>query len=346
MQQCAEPSFDGDLPAAATPSILTDRRELALVAVERTRMPMVITDAQQADNPIVLANRAFLDLTGYSAEEVIGRNCRFLQGPDTAAQELDRIREALARGDGDIVVELLNYRKNGSSFWNQLEISPIHDASGKLLYHFASQKDVSARRRAQEQEVTERILLKEVDHRAMNALALVQSMVRLSRTDNVEQFSASVIGRVDALARAHRLLASKNWMGADLAELLAMEGGSMLVDAQGPTTILPALWVQPLTLLIHELMSNARKHGSGRDQAQALVIRWGANPAELALQWFEHNGATGREAPRAGLGLKLARGIVEQQLGGQLILNWGQGGLQADITLPWTHQSRSADTSL
>jgi PAS domain S-box-containing protein len=84
--------------------MLHDRRELALVAVERTRMPMVITDPRQPDNPIVLANQAFLDLTGYTADEVLGQNCRFLQGPDTAAEDVDSIRAA--------------YRISSSSMWS------------------------------------------------------------------------------------------------------------------------------------------------------------------------------------------------------------------------------------
>jgi PAS domain-containing protein len=70
----------GDKPAAASPVGLADRTELAFVAMERTRMPMCITDPRQPDNPIVLSNHAFLELTGYTAEEVIGRNCRFCRG--------------------------------------------------------------------------------------------------------------------------------------------------------------------------------------------------------------------------------------------------------------------------
>jgi len=81
MQIDAATSFEGDSPVAADGDVLADRRELALVAVERTRMPMVITDPRKPDNPIVLANQAFLDLTGYAASEVLGRNCRFCKDP-------------------------------------------------------------------------------------------------------------------------------------------------------------------------------------------------------------------------------------------------------------------------
>src|ERR1700712_3063744 len=92
----ASSDLHGDSPAAALPGMMLDRRELALVAVERTRMPMVVTDPRQPDAPIGLANQAFLDLTGYTAEEVIGRNCRFLQGPETSAAAIEEIRVAVA----------------------------------------------------------------------------------------------------------------------------------------------------------------------------------------------------------------------------------------------------------
>src|SRR3954471_11173822 len=103
-------------------------------------MPMVLSDARQEDNPIVLANQAFLDLTGYTAREVLGRNCRFLQGPGTSAADVEEIRLGLAAGR-DVDVEIVNYRKDGSSFINQLAISPVIGADGTLLYYFGSQKD-------------------------------------------------------------------------------------------------------------------------------------------------------------------------------------------------------------
>ncbi|MEL6062011.1 MULTISPECIES: PAS domain-containing protein [unclassified Methylobacterium] len=111
-------------------------------AVRATRMPMIITDPSQYDNPIVFVNDAFLKLTGYTRLEVTGRNCRFLQGPGTDPAAIDRLRAAI-RQEKDIRVDLLNYRKDGSTFHNALFVGPVRDAEGKVVYFFASQLDVS-----------------------------------------------------------------------------------------------------------------------------------------------------------------------------------------------------------
>lgn len=110
-------------------------------AVRATRMPMLITDPRLPDNPIVFANDAFGKLTGYTREETLGRNCRFLQGPATDSDSVDRIRIAVATKE-PIEIELLNYRKDGSTFWNRVLISPVFD-EGELTYFFASQFDVT-----------------------------------------------------------------------------------------------------------------------------------------------------------------------------------------------------------
>ena len=111
-------------------------------AVRATRTPMILTDPRQADNPIVFANDAFCRKTGYPREEVLGRNCRFLQGPETDAAAVERIRTAVDAGV-PIEIELRNYRKNGEAFWNRLLIAPVHDAGGRLAFFFANQIDVT-----------------------------------------------------------------------------------------------------------------------------------------------------------------------------------------------------------
>ena len=118
-------------------------------AVKTTRMPMIVTDPNLPDNPIIFANPAFLNMTGYGADEVLGRNCRFLQGADTDPDTVAEIGQAI-REQRETSVEIINYKKNGSAFWNALFVSPVLDGDGRLRYHFASQLDVTRRRDAEE----------------------------------------------------------------------------------------------------------------------------------------------------------------------------------------------------
>ena len=109
---------------------------------------MCLTDPHQPDSPLIFCNAAFEKLTGYTQQEILGRNCRFLQGAETDRSVVAQIRHSLAIGE-DIHEELLNYRKDGTPFWNALFISPVVDSDGSLVYHFASQLDVTRRREAE-----------------------------------------------------------------------------------------------------------------------------------------------------------------------------------------------------
>ena len=136
-------AFDGQ------DAIASHRNDIFFAAIETTRMPMLVTNPKLPDNPIVFANRAFLSMSGYAHHEIIGCNCRFLQGPDTSRATVAAIREAT--GDRrEFSTEILNYRKDGSSFWNALYISPVYNQNKELVYFFASQLDVSRRRDAED----------------------------------------------------------------------------------------------------------------------------------------------------------------------------------------------------
>jgi len=146
-------------------------------AVRATRMPMLITDPRQPDNPIIFANDAFERLTGYGRDETLGQNCRFLQGPGTNDDDITRIRMAIAKRE-PIEIDLLNYRKDGSTFWNRLLISPVFRGDGELTYFFASQFDVSPdRRRMGELETSRAELESEVERRMLD-LANNESRLR------------------------------------------------------------------------------------------------------------------------------------------------------------------------
>ncbi|MGI4732007.1 MAG: PAS domain-containing protein [Janthinobacterium lividum] len=116
-----------------------------VAAVRATRMPMIITNPRLPDNPVVFANEAFCRLSGYPRDEILGRNCRFLQGEATDPAAVARIREAV-RQVQPIEIDVQNFRKNGDTFWNRLLMAPVFDTNGVLAYFFASQVDVTLER--------------------------------------------------------------------------------------------------------------------------------------------------------------------------------------------------------
>jgi two-component system CheB/CheR fusion protein len=156
----------GDKPASALRAGPTSRRKIAdleLVkldaalarlgggtdpfasAVWATRMPIVVTNPRLHDNPMVFVNDAFCHLTGYTRAEMLGRNCRCMQGALTDPESVERLRNAV-RDHLPLDVEIRNYRKDGTAFWNRLHLVPLHDADGTLSYFFASQIDVTLER--------------------------------------------------------------------------------------------------------------------------------------------------------------------------------------------------------
>jgi PAS domain S-box-containing protein len=124
-------------------------RRLLDRAVAASSNGIVITDPKLPDNPIVYVNPAFEKISGYAAEEVRGRNCRFLQAEDRDQSSLDELRVAL-REERECRVVLRNYRKDGTSFWNELYVSPVHDEEGRLTNFVGVQNDITERRRIEE----------------------------------------------------------------------------------------------------------------------------------------------------------------------------------------------------
>ena len=111
---------------------------------------ITLSDPDQPDNPIVYANEAFELITGYNREEIVGHNCRFLQGTDRDQPEIERIREAL-RDQKAVTVTLRNYRKDGTLFYNRFSIRPLLDRQGRLVYYLGIQYDVTDKVEAEEE---------------------------------------------------------------------------------------------------------------------------------------------------------------------------------------------------
>ncbi|MBN9220823.1 MAG: PAS domain-containing protein [Mesorhizobium sp.] len=314
-------------------------------AIRATRMSMIITDPRQQDNPIVFANDAFLRLTGYERQEVIGRNCRFLQGPKTDKEAIGQLRKAIEEV-ADVSVDILNYRKDGSTFWNALYISPVSNDRGELLFYFASQLDVSDRKRSErritadkerfEKAVQDRTreleaaleaqttLLHEVDHRVKNNLQMISSLILMQRrtiTDEAARQSlTTTLERIEALSTVHRrLYQSKDVSRFDVSDF-ARDLISDLVTASGRThinsrldlepVIIPAEKATPVALIVNELVTNALKHAFKEHPD-------GATAGHIGVRMSQPDGHLNIEVSDDGVGM--AGTVAETSFGMRLI---------------------------
>lgn len=185
-------------------------------------------------------------------------------------------------------------------------------------------------------EAQRTLLLHEVNHRARNALSIVQALVRLSTPRDAEG-AAEINGRIAALAGAHDLLAQRDWSGADLVALaegvLAPFRGRGLV-LRGEAVPVPAPQVQPLSMVLHELATNAAKHGA-LSAGGEVELSWQAAADGLVLRWQERGGPPVAGPPRRrGVGTRVIDTLVQVQLGGRIRRDWDLRGLGVEILVP------------
>jgi PAS domain S-box-containing protein len=337
-------------------------------AVRATRMPMVVTDPVRPDNPIIFCNEAFQKLSGYERDEIIGRNCRFLQGPGTDQEAVSRIRDAIA-AQTDIAIDMLNYRKDGSTFWNALYLSPVRNDDGEVQFYFASQLDVSDRVEAQatiaeqkalvEQEVERRttdlkaaleartLLLHEIDHRVKNNLTMIGSLLRLQArtiTDPLISIKLeAMLERVDALATVHRRLyqsddVTRFDVGAFTANLV-----SDVVGASGRSDIdvkvevdridVPSNAAASLGLVLNEVLTNAIKHAFAEGRPGVLQVSAKRVKGGAVVSVVDDGPGMDPEAVTAGLG-KVLINRLSKQVGATVKWTSGPTGTNVSLSFP------------
>ncbi|WP_292270413.1 PAS domain-containing protein [Marivita sp.] len=267
-------------------SVLDDSQ--ALAGFSRLSVAMVITNPNSDDNPIVYINDAFERTTGYQRSRVIGRNCRFLQGPDTDPKAVQMIRNAIEAGE-DVSVDILNYRATGEAFMNRLLIAPISDGLGKPVYFLGIQKELRDDEKDRASEAT-RLHLDTVCSRVGEDLGLiVNSLVDNAEADGALSPEARKrqLRMLDVLPRRleclqfvyeEMKLADEQWNrdGIDLGSLLSRISHTIAHNEGRPGVRFVSL-VEPLevnldaairiALITFELVSNAFQHAfDGLDQ--------------------------------------------------------------------------------
>jgi two-component sensor histidine kinase len=200
-----------------------------------------------------------------------------------------------------------------------------------------------AERTAQLEAAIERqeLLAREVDHRARNALAVIQSIVALTPPDDSGRFAEAIKGRIRAMAMAHNLLSESRWRGADLLNLvndeLAPYAQEDRISVSGlPVSIAPTV-AQNLALALHELATNAAKYGALSQADGRLAVKWWAEDDGLKLEWSEACSHEVVRPKKTGFGSKVIDVSVKSQLGGQVAKEWRTTGLHCMLALPMVH---------
>ena len=328
--------FDLAQPAGFVPDNFMARPALLRELINMIDDAVIVTSAELAEpGPYIeYVNTAFERMTGYSAGEAIGRSPRFLQGPGTDRCELDRMSRELS-SSGHFDAEIVNYRKDGTPFIIRWRVKALHDEAGDLAGWLSVQRDVTGEHDAIDKQ---RRLAREVDHRAGNALALVQGIVRLTCAEEPKRYAEAVQGRVDALATAHALLSEMSWRAVTLKRLvdaeLARSNPAGRAIIAGADVELPADLVQPVALLLHEMVSNAVEHGSLSASEGQLLVDWAVVNSELVLGWKEQDGPSPPAQRSQGFGLPMVEAITARQLGGKVKLDWKADGLSAELRVP------------
>ena len=326
-------------------------------AVEQARVAICFSDMRAPDNPLTYVNPAFEAMTGYARAEAVGRNCRFLQGAGTDPAAVDRLRRAVAAGE-PATVEILNYRRDGSPFWNALHIAPVLGPDGEVVQYYGSQLDVSAEVAERLEEAKTSLLARELRHRTANLFSVFGALVGLSLPKEASPDAvalADAIGaRVQALGQAHRLVTrpgEAGEAGTDLATLLdaivAPFAASGRLVADGPAVALGDRVAGPLALVLHELVTNAVKHGALREGSTGtgmgtVAVTWTVRGGDVTLRWSEEGPApadASRTEARAdadtpvGTGTQIIDGVLAS-LGGRIERTRREAGLTAVLTLP------------
>lgn len=276
MTEAIEPSRD-PLPSG-----------IALTALSRAPLSMVVTNPGLPDNPIVYVNHAFERMTGYSAQAAVGRNCRFLQGDDTDPEDIRTLRDAIAAGQ-EVALDLKNYRADGRPFWNRLVITPLSTDDGETAYFLGVQVEINEPRKGGGRPTID-VALQEIQHRVKNHLSMIVGMIRLQARQvmGAEEEFRTLARRVETLQMLYEeLMDAKTGrarndddvaLGAYLTRVAnaisyidGRSGVRVNIDADAITV--PFETATQIGLVLSEIMTNTLQHAFDSREAGLVEVR-------------------------------------------------------------------------
>jgi PAS domain S-box-containing protein len=252
--------------------------------------------------------------------------------------DFDNLQKAMAQftnGIRSYETEFRIIRPDGEIRWCVGTAAATVDKSGRVIRVSGVTVDITERKRAEERQS---LLTREVDHRAKNALALAQSIVRLTRGDDVKAYIQAVEGRISALARVHTILSLSSWQGAEITRLVDEELAPYAIGDQiafsGSNIQLQPATAQTLAMALHELVTNSAKYGALSTVSGRLTIKWEVEADVLQILWEERDGPVVERPSLRGFGTRSVIASIESQLGGQAEFDWRTEGLVCRLSVP------------
>lgn len=326
-------------------NLLVENSHRKQAEIESARLAAIVTSSDDAiisktlEGRITSWNAAATRIFGYTPEEVIGKSITLLIPPELRDEEPE-ILARLQRGERTDHFDTTRITKDGRRINISLTVSPVRDASGKIVGASKVARDITDRKKYEE---LQQLLFDELNHRVKNTLANIQSIATqsLSTARGTNHFVSAFSGRIQALARAHDLLVRGQMKGASIMEIVRQQvvlGNSdgARITCSGPLVMVEAQVATQLALVLHELATNARKYGALSEAGGKLSIRWELlmqDTREICLEWRE-SGVTNVVAPVSrGFGTML----IEKTLrgcGGEASIRYDTGGLVCQLRLP------------
>jgi PAS domain S-box-containing protein len=312
---------------------LTDQRLAAIV--DSSHDAIVSKDL---NGLITTWNRGAQRLFGYAASEMTGRSITTLIPPDRHNEEvciLDRIR----RGERVDPYETVRKRGDGSLVDVSVSVSPLRNSAGEVIGASKIARDITARKRAEEQQ---RTLHAELDHRVKNVLATVSAIAAQTKdaSSSMDDFVVALDRRIRSMASTHELLSRSRWQGVPLRELVRRELAPYISNnntcIKGPEVILTAEAAQTTALVLHELTTNAAKYGALSQQKGRVSVRWhcAQEPGPLAIEWLETGGPPVKVPSNSGYGRSVITELVPYELGGTARLLFSPKGVLCRLDIP------------
>jgi PAS domain S-box-containing protein len=295
-----------------------------------------------ADGSFIRVNEAVCALTGYTKEELCALSFFDLTHPDDAVLEKERWESLLDGREDRLTIEKRYIRKDGRVVWVQVMNSAVRRSDGSFAFGVKMFEDVTERKAG---EARQRLLLDELNHRVKNTLATVQSLAAHTARgcSTVAEFRARFEPRLLALSAAHDRLTRRQWDGASLREIVDEElaahaAPGRTVATDGPDVHLPPRASLSLSMALHELATNAAKHGALSAPGGTVELHWevekyGAILSAVALEWRERGGPPVEAPAVEGFGSRLLR-VTARELQGEMSLDYAPEGLHWRLHFP------------